>query len=141
MRTRERIVFFGLLLAGFVLAGILPNFPWFTVQAQPVGGRLRSAQMDYNTSGTHAVVAGVVGQRTRVYQLTLFCNGANNVTLQDSTPAVLHPVMNFSASQGMVLDYHAAVPWFTTALGTDFVLNLSANQPCSGVLWYTQGPW
>jgi hypothetical protein len=121
------------------IAGIL--FWWGTpcVMAQPAGGTLRSVLMDYNTSGTHAAVAGIAAQVIRVYQMTLFCNGANNVTLQDSTPATLHPVMDFSASQGMVLDYKSSPPWFMAAAGKDFIVNLSANQQCGGVLWYTQG--
>lgn len=130
----RRVQCFGLLVG--LLLTLLCVLP---VVAQPVGGTLRSVQMSYATLGTHTVVAGVAGQRTRVHQMTLFCNGANNVTVQDSTPTTLHPTMNFGASQGMVLDYNATVPWFVTAVAKDLVLALSANQACGGVLWYTQG--
>jgi hypothetical protein len=57
---------------------------------------------------------------------------ANNVILKDSTPTTLQPVI----SQAFILDV-SPIPWFTAALGTSFVVNLSASQQCSGRIYYT----
>lgn len=109
-------------------------------QAQPVGGTMRTVTIDRNTSGDHTLVTGVAGKAVRVYRFELYCNGANNITVKDSTPTTLYGVKNFAAGQGVILDYYdPALAWMTGAVAKDLVLTLSANQQCTGMVWYTQG--
>lgn len=110
------------------------------VQAQILGGALRQpVGVSYNTAGDHIVVAGVANIVIRIYWFKLYCNGANNITIKDSTPTILDPTMNLSANTGFILDYQMVFPLYSTAAGKDFIVNLSANQACTVKVIYTQG--
>src|SRR5262245_33010353 len=97
---------------------------------------LSRAAFDYNTLGDHTVIAGVANKSLAIYQLDIWCNGINNLTLKDSTPATLHGQMDFAASQGMLFPFHEGLPYWVAGTGKDVVLNLSAALQCTGTFWY-----
>jgi hypothetical protein len=121
-----------------VLFGILLLCPLGS-QAQQ-GGTVLPGKLDVNTSGDHELVAAVTGQKIRVYDWFLVCNGVVNLILKDSTPTTLLPVVNCaSAPCSWVEDFHIEAPRYTTGIGKALILNLDANTQCSGHFAYTQG--
>ena len=122
------------LLLLFVLACVAPA----SAQQFSSGLALKTTIINIAAATTTTVVAGVAGQKISVYGMELFCNGANNITILDSTPTTLVPIQAFVASQGSMRDLRFW-PWFTTASGTGFQITTSKTAQCSGNVYYTQG--
>jgi len=90
--------------------------------------------------GTSQVVKGTGVTKIVVLKFFTYCNGANDVTWQDSDGMILMPVMSFGAKQGFVFDKDAdRTPWIIVAPGKDLMLKLSAATQVVGKLWYWQG--
>jgi len=107
--------------------------------ANPTTSTLLKAQVNLSTSGDNTVISGVGGQTIRIMKMFLIIGGASeqDITFKDSTPATLLPSSPFTppASLQLMLD---GVPWFITAAGKDFIINLSAAQKVTGIVYYTQ---
>lgn len=108
--------------------------------AQPFssGLTLRRTVINTSTATTTTLIAAVANQTISVYGWEIFCNGANSLTIIDSTPTTLVPIQAFVASQGLIRDLRSQ-PWFSTAVGKSLQLTTSAAQQCSGNVYYTQG--
>jgi hypothetical protein len=102
-------------------------------------GTTRLVEFSYSTSGDQTIVNGVAQRVIKVYQFLMVCTGANTITFKDSTPTTFTPAIPFAANEKMVLDASGTLPWWTTAVGKGFVMNLNASQPCTGRIWYAIG--
>jgi hypothetical protein len=98
---------------------------------------LQRVVIDLATSGDQTVVSGTGGQVVRVHGIEYFANAANNITLKCASTTVL-PVQNFVANQGVIRDVRADA-WYVCGDGEAFIVNLSASQQLSGIVYYTQG--
>ena len=119
----------------FVGMCLLLSLTLMHTNASAVLPNLSEVVIDYATSGDHTLIAGTAGKRIRVYRLFFFCNAATNVTISDSTPTVIIPVMNILQSQGVSFGM-SEIPYIVTGVGKDIVFNMSAAQQCSGRVWY-----
>lgn len=106
------------------------------VEYLPTTGQLTSAKIDIATSGDNTIIAGVLGQTIKVYQIMFICASPVNVTPKNGATA-LTGVLEFLTNGGMVLDFNGE-PWFLTSSGNDFILNLSGNVQVSGRIYYIQ---
>ncbi len=121
-----------------MLALLLWPLSWVHSQQFSSGLTLQRVVINVSSAATTTLVALVAGQVINVYGWEVFCNGANNLTIQDSTPTTLVPVQNFTGGQGVIRDLRF-MPWFATAKGTSLQLVTSTVQQCSGNVYYTQG--
>lgn len=101
------------------------------------------ASISFTTTGDNQLVAGVVGQIIRVFQLFLVVSADTVLTFQDGATPLTGP-MPMKAGGSIVLDFvrgsrEADQPWFTTSPGNQFILNQSGTAQVSGRLYYTQG--
>ena len=96
---------------------------------------LSDVVIDYSTSGDHTLISGVASKQIRVFRLFYFCNNPVSVTISDSTPTTLIPVMNILQSQGVSFGM-SETPYIVSGVGKGIVFNMSASQQCSGRAWY-----
>jgi hypothetical protein len=109
----------------------------FSVVQRAVGQGFSELPINFSGSGNNTVIAGVAGQITRVFKIFFVVGAASNVTPMDGATG-LTGAMNFSANEGMVLDFDTT-PWFTLSPGNDFVLSSLNAVQVSGRVYYTQG--
>jgi hypothetical protein len=124
----------------FIFLALLLLLLAVSVFAQPFssGLALQRTVINVSTATTTTLIAAVTGQTINVYGMELFCNGANSITVADSTPTTLVPIQALVASQGYIRDLRSS-PWFTAAISKALTLVTSAAQQCSGNIYYTQG--
>lgn len=103
----------------------------------PTTAQLASVSVSVAASGDNTLVAGAGGQTVRVFKLMLVVGAAVNIRFKDGAGTNLTGIMTMTASGAVVLDFDSE-PWFVTALGNGFVLNLSAAVQVSGRVYYTQ---
>ena len=96
-----------------------------------------SSSIDVSTSGNNTLIAAVTGQIIRVYQIFIVFNGDVNIIFRDGASTGLTGTMNMLSNGTFVLDYSGR-PWFTTASGNAFVLNLSGAVQASGRVYFLQ---
>jgi len=110
-----------------------------TTQTALNAARTTPAPITFASSGNNTVVAAVGGKTVRVYKMILVVAGATNITFQDSagSPVLFSGALPFQANGSLVLDL-TDEPWFTTTVGTSFVINSSNAVQVSGTIYYTQ---
>lgn len=89
--------------------------------------------VDINGAADHVVIAGVAGKQTRIMGFDLSLSAPSTMQLKHGA-AILTGVMQLDAYAKPREDD----PWFTCALGEDFVITLSAAVQCGGSIWYRQ---
>ena len=99
---------------------------------------LAEAIINFSSSGNNTIVVGVIYKLIRVYKIFFIVGAATNITPQDGASTALTGPMDFSANEGMVLDFDD-VAWYTLSFGNDFVINSSNAVQVSGRVYYTQG--
>lgn len=101
--------------------------------------------IDFAGAGDNTVVAGVVNEKVRVFQMFFVVAGATVITIKDGASIDLTGPMTFPSGGGsFVLDFvrgsrEADQPWFTTSEGNAFVINSSNAVQVSGRAYFTQG--
>lgn len=103
-----------------------------------VSGLTTRAAIALTTSGDNTIVAGSGALLVRVWRMYFSVSAPVNIKFGDTTVTYFSGTSPFGVNGGMVLDFNKDEPWFTTAAGKGFVINLSANVTCAGMLWYTQ---
>lgn len=133
-------------LAQDVKVGWGPNDSWTYADAptglpiafqRPTSQALTWAAVSFNSSGDNTVVAGTGGQTVRVFVLVFTVAAALVATFKDSTPTSLSGAMSFNLGGGLALG-HQGEPWFITASGKGFVMNLASAIQVSGFIGYTK---
>lgn len=101
----------------------------------PPAGQTELA-VSFAGSGDNTVVSATALQTVKVYRLLLVCASAVAVTIKDGAGTSLTGAMTLGA---LVLDQQPiATPWFTTASGNAFVVNLGSAVQCSGKVSYVK---
>lgn len=96
---------------------------------------LEEAAINHAANGDNTIIAARTGQRIRVYQLFFVVNAAVNIIFKEGSNN-LTGTINMLANGSFVLDF-SGYPWFTTASGSAFLINLSAAQQVSGRIYFT----
>ena len=99
----------------------------FTVQAFSI-----------SAGSNNIVVAGTVGKSVRVYRMKMLTAAAVNITLEDTNGNVFDGPLPFASNQGWILDFIGPdnPPWYITALGAGFVINMSSGVTVGGSVEY-----
>lgn len=84
--------------------------------------------------GDNTLVAAVAGKQIHVHKIWYVVAADVNTILKHGSTN-FHPVVSMKASGSLVLDFDEH-PWFVTAAGEDFILNLSAAVQVSGMVYY-----
>lgn len=101
----------------------------------PDGSRAFTAVINFSSSSTNVIVAGVAGARINIMKLMLVTGGTTNLTFEDG----LTPMTGAMAVLEMALDYDGN-PWFTTSVGNGFAILSSNAVQVSGSLQYQLVP-
>lgn len=138
--------------------GVVGNPVW--VSGRDAGGIVRSFLMDgegrtnivYGTPsarldsigisvaalGDNTIIPGLPLQIIRVYKMFIKFAADVDIFLRDGSGGAAYTgTMSFAAKEGYVFDFDGE-PWFETAAGNNFVLNLSAAVQSSGRIYFTQ---
>lgn len=105
--------------------------------AAPTTTPLTNAAVSFSSSGDNTVVSGTGGQTIRVHRIMFVVAGTVNVTLKDGASTSLSGAIPMTAYGGLILDL-SDTPWFVTAAGNAFIINLSAAVQVSGFIQYTK---
>jgi hypothetical protein len=105
--------------------------------ATPTTSPLSATPINAAVGGDNIVVAGVAAQTVRVFKLFLVAAAPVLLKFKNGAGTDLTPYMTFTAGGSMVLDFDSA-PWFVTAAGNGFIINLSAPVQVSGQISYQQ---
>lgn len=99
---------------------------------------LTQAVINISASGNSTLVHGAVNKQVKVFRLKLLVAGATNILIQDGNNNVLDGPLDFSANQGMILDFTSIdmPPWYQTSIGNDLVINSSNAVQIGGNLDY-----
>lgn len=108
-----------------------------TAPSVPTTSQLTSASLNPGSSGDNTLVAAVGGQTIRVFRFELVFEADVNVIFKDSTPTNMTGAMFMRGGGSIVLDFDSD-PWFVTAVGKAFQMNLSSAVKTYGRIWYTQ---
>ena len=95
------------------------------------------AEIDVASAGDNTIVAAVTGKKIRVLQYSLVCSDATTVQWKSSGGSTLSGDMSFAANGGISSAFSPS-GLFETVAGEALVLNLSAGNPVSGHLVYTE---
>lgn len=94
--------------------------------------KFTEAQISFSSSGNNAIVAGASDKTTKLYRLTLSCQGATNITIQDGSTAKMGPYY-LGAGGSLVLPFDpSGSPWEVGTANTALNLNSSAAVNCGG---------
>ena len=94
------------------------------------------AKIDVASAGDNTIVAAVTGKKIRVLQYALVVAAETTVIWKSGTTAITGD-MTFAANGGISTPF-SPIGLFETAAGEALVLNLSASNPVSGHLVYTE---
>ena len=102
------------------------------------------AIIDFTATGDNAVVAGVVNQVVKVFQLFLIVSADTTLTFKDGSGMDLTGPIAMLANGSIVLDFvrgsrEADQPWFTTNVGNAVIINQTGSAQVSGRLYHVQG--
>lgn len=99
---------------------------------------LTQTPINISASGNSTLVSGATGKQIKVFRLKLLVGGATNITIKDGSTTVLDGPLDFSANEGMILDFTNIdmPPWYTTSSGNDLVINSSNAVQLGGNLDY-----
>lgn len=91
-----------------------------------------------SSGGNNIVVSGAAGKSVRVYRMKMLTGAAVNITIEDTGGNVFDGPLPFAANQGWILDFIEPdnPPWYITATGAGFVINLSAPATVGGSVEY-----
>lgn len=112
--------------------------PVYTIPGFKLVEQYTRAVLSFSTINDNIAVAAVASQFVRVYALLFTVDTPVSVKFGDTTPAYVSGAMKFVTGGGLWLPAYGE-PYFTTAVGKGFVINLSAAVQCSGIVWYQQG--
>lgn len=113
-----------------------PGTGTFTVAFQrPTTSDLTEAIINIAASGDNTVIAAVAAQTIRIFKMFFVTASPVNVTVEDGAGVNLTGVMNNVRAGIWGFD---GEPWFTSASGGGFVINLSAAVQVSGRVYYRQ---
>jgi hypothetical protein len=136
----------GGILAQDVKAGYGPDGTWnyvdtptgLPVQFQyPKTQVLTYASISTSSSGDQTVISGTASQTIRVYRMFLTVASQISLKFGDTTVTYFTGAMPFGPNNGVVLDF-TGEPWFLTASGKGFVINLSGATLIAGIVGYTK---
>lgn len=96
---------------------------------------VQQAQIDYNTSGDHTLIAGTGGKTTRVIGVNFVCSAAVSVAWKSSGGAQLVPAQSFAANGGNDC-WRPQGKWADSVVGEGIVVNLSGAVQVSGTADY-----
>ena len=100
---------------------------------------LYSVDLDFAASGDNTVIAAVTGRPIRVWRMMVIANAAVNVVWKHGSTAFNGHAWPITAQgSGWVLDMDNE-PWFSTAPGEAFVMNLSGAVQMFGKIFYSLG--
>lgn len=105
---------------------------------------LLQAGVDVDASGVTVLIPAIVGELIKVYKVFIVLGGNSTVEFEDTAgnvlPSASSPMgaLPMLANGSIVLDFDTK-PWFVTALGLGFAINLGSSVQASGILYYTQG--
>lgn len=116
---------------------VTPSGTQTVVFQRPTASDLTEAIVDAASSGDNTIVAGTGGQTIRVFKLFFVTDAAVNATIEDGAGGNLTGTMVLRAGAAVVLDFDGE-PWFTTASGGAFVINLSSAVGIRGRVYYTK---
>lgn len=89
--------------------------------------------------GDNIIVSGAPGKSVRVYRMKMKVGAAVNIAIKDTNGNVYDGPLPFQAgNEGWILDFISPdnPPWYVTALGAGFVINLSAGVTVGGNVEY-----
>ena len=100
--------------------------------------QLSSVSVSVSALGDNTLVAGVLGQKIRIYRLFLVFSSSAAVFFRDGVagPALTGDMLMY-AGGSITFDFESE-PWFQLATDSAFVLNLSAAVQVSGRVYYVQ---
>jgi hypothetical protein len=104
---------------------------------KPTTASLSSVSINAAANGNNTLIAAVGGQTIRVFKMFMVAAANVDVILRDGAATDLTGVMSLSKYGSVTLDLDGE-PWFITAAGNAFVINLSAATQMSGRIYYTQ---
>jgi hypothetical protein len=96
------------------------------------------APINFIGAGDNIIVPAQAGKQIKVFRLKLICGGATALLFKDGTVIVLDGPLDFSANEGMVLDFTSMdmPPWYTTSPGNALIINSSLGVQVGGNLDY-----
>jgi len=100
--------------------------------------------INFSSNGDNTVIAGVAGKTIRVLSIFFKVQAAVNITFKDGASNALTGAMPFAAFDSLTFDFRSGptvlepFPWFETAPGNAFVMNLSVGTQVSGTVYFTQ---
>jgi len=93
------------------------------------------AALSFASSGDNTAIAAVTGERIKVYSIELTLASATTVTFKSGASTSLSGAETLT---GLVKDMRLpSQPWFVTAPGQAFVINLGGAVQASGQIQYT----
>lgn len=90
-------------------------------------------------SGDNIIVSGAVGSSVRIFRMKMKVGASVNITIKDTAGNVYDGPIPFSAgNEGWILDFIGPdnPPWYITALGSGFVINLDSTVTVGGSVEY-----
>lgn len=105
----------------------------------PRRGVLKSAVINFNSSGDNTVIAAVAAGPINVYGIQFTVAGATNITYKDSVAGNLSGAEVLTANGSAVTLQIAEAPYFAIQAGSAFVMNSSQAVQVSGQVWYLAG--
>jgi len=105
---------------------------------RPTSKLLSQAQINISSSGDNTVIAAVGGQTVRIHRMFLSTAATVSMKFGDTTVTYFTPAILFGTGGGPNLEFDGGEPWFITASGKGFVINLSAAVAVTGWIDYKQ---
>ena len=97
-------------------------------------GDLLQVPVDIAVTGDHVIVPGLPEKIIKVHRLKVIAATSVALTFKSDTTPLSGPEHSF----GQILDIDLDNPWYTTAPGEDFVMELGADIQMGGTVWYSQ---
>jgi hypothetical protein len=94
------------------------------------------AALSVSIAANGAIIAGVAGQKIRVYKMVLTIATGTTIQFQDGATN-LSGAMTLTAGIPFVLP-HDGNPWYTTSAGNAFNVAFGAGQQLSGTIYFSQ---
>lgn len=104
----------------------------------PAVNTMVHAVISISGAGTTEIVPAIVGQQIRIYELMLYTETAQDLTLLDGAVPVAGQLKNWPAQTGLFLGY-TGEPHFELTAGNAFKLITSAAGQISGFVRFRMG--